>query len=70
MHFAFTVYRVDLIMLRFVTLNEQSLVNTQRADIKNLFQNVMILQRELCLCNFHIIYWLLYNKYAGQLRLC
>ena len=23
----------------------------------NLFQNVMNLQRELCLCNFHIIRW-------------
>ena len=33
----------------------------QRIDVKNLFQNVMILQRELCLCNFHIIYWLLYD---------
>ena len=36
----------------------------QCIDVKNLFQNVMILQRELCLCNFHIIYWLLYDKYA------
>ena len=31
----------------------------------NLFQNVMILQRELCLCNFHIIYWLLYDPGGG-----
>ena len=29
----------------------------QRVDVKKkLFQNAMILQRELCLCNFHIIY--------------
>ena len=36
----------------------------QHIDIKNLFQNVMILQRELCQFNFHIIYWLLYDKYT------
>ena len=26
-----------------------------------LFENVTILQRELCLCNFHIIYYFLYD---------
>ena len=31
----------------------------------NLFQNVMISQRELCLCNFHIIYKFL-NDPEGQ----
>ena len=31
----------------------------------NLSQNVMILQRELCLCKFHIIYWLLYDPGGG-----
>ena len=36
----------------------------QRIDVKHLFQNVTILQKELCLFNFHIIYWLLYDKYA------
>ena len=31
----------------------------------NPFQNVMILLRELCLSNFHIIYWLLYDPGGG-----
>ena len=31
----------------------------------NLFENVMILQRELCLLSFHIIYWLLYDPGGG-----
>ena len=38
----------------------------QRIDVKNLFQNVMILQRELCPCNFHIIYWLLHDPSSGE----
>ena len=37
----------------------------QRMDVKNLLQNVMILQRELFLCNFHIIYCLLYDPGGG-----
>ena len=39
----------------------------QCIDVKvtSLFQNVMILQRELRLCNVHIIYWLLYDPGGG-----
>ena len=51
-------------MVRFVNFNDNFLLNMQRIDVKDLFQNVTILQRELWLCNFHIIYWLLYDKYA------
>ena len=31
----------------------------------NLFQNVTILRRELCLCNFLFIYWLSYDPGGG-----
>ena len=31
----------------------------------SLFENVTILHRELCLCNFHIIYYFLYDPGSG-----
>ena len=36
-----------------------------RTYVKNRFKNVMILQRELCLCNFHIIYKFLCDPGGG-----
>ena len=39
----------------------------QLIDVKSneSLSKCMILQRDLCLCNFHIIYWLLYDPGAG-----